>query len=386
MKGLSLIVRNIVRQPRRALLTMLTFAATTFIFVVLVSIPASIDMILKETSQTLRLSSYNADGRYLGLPARYCGEIERMPGVVACTPAVFFAAKYQSAQEIIQAFAIDANKLGPIFPDYGVSRKVLAHFEHNRLAAVAGKLLIRRHRWKIGDVITLRGDYNRLDIRFILVGEIPSNNYPNFFVFRRDYLVEAEKAIGISEEKHPPAFLETRADSAEDTPRVIREIDETFHNSDFETATMTESEVVSGLMSTVGNIRGIVYGVFVAILLTVLLIAANAMSMMVRDRLSDVAVLRALGFGPLHIAMLLFGEAALIGTVGGVLGALPALWLFGGGTTLGAVLENVGYLTITGDAAAEALVAAISVSLFSAILPVLGALHVTPADAFRKAI
>jgi putative ABC transport system permease protein len=167
---------------------------------------------------------------------------------------------------------------------------------------------------------------------------------------------------------------------------VIHEIDRTFHNSDFETATMTESEAVSGLMSAVGDIRSIVDAISAVIALTILLIAANSMSMMVRERLRDVAVLRALGFNPPYIARLLFGECALIGTAGGALGCIMALWQFGSGTTLRAVLESAGYLTVTYTATLEALLLAALISILSAAIPVLGAMRITPADAFRKTI
>jgi len=110
------------------------------------------------------------------------------------------------------------------------------------------------------------------------------------------------------------------------------------------------------------------------------------MSMMVRERLRDVAVLRVLGFRQPYIARILFGECALIGTVGGVLGCAVALWQFGSGTTLRAVLESAGYLTVTYTAALEALLAAIVISILSAAIPVWGAMRVTPADAFRKTI
>src|SRR5271155_1258297 len=96
MNLLRIIVRNLSRQPRRTILTMLTFAVATFIFNVLVSIPASIDMILKHTSETLRLYSYNADGRYLGLPARDCAQVEKLPGVVACMSMTNLRATYQN--------------------------------------------------------------------------------------------------------------------------------------------------------------------------------------------------------------------------------------------------------------------------------------------------
>ena len=79
MQSIRLVFRYVIRQPRRAILTMLTFAVATFIFTVLAAIPGSIDMILKKTAETLRVYSYNADGRYLGVPARDCRTIERFP-------------------------------------------------------------------------------------------------------------------------------------------------------------------------------------------------------------------------------------------------------------------------------------------------------------------
>ena len=386
MQTLRLVIRYLIRQPRRSMLTMLTFAVATFIFTVLAAIPTSIDMILQKTAETLRIYSYNADGRYIGVPARNCREIEKIPGVVACNPMVVLRATYQSASETVQAFALDADKVPTMYPDYNLSREVLDKFSNDRTAAVAGRLLMRKHGWKVGDVITLRGDSNRLAIKFNMVGEIPADNYPNFFMFRRDYLVEAEKAIGITEDRHPAGFLVTRVDSAADLPSVIHQIDATFHNSDFETASMTESEAVSGLLSTVGDIRGIISAISAVIALTIFLIAANAMSMMVRDRLRDVAVLRALGFNPQYVARLLFGECAMIGAVGGAHGCALAVWQFGSGTTLRAVLESAGYLTVTWTSALEALIAAIAISVLSAAIPVFGAMRVTPADAFRKTI
>jgi putative ABC transport system permease protein len=386
VQTLHLVFRYIVRQPRRAILTVLTFAVATFIFTVLAAIPGSIDMILKKTAETLRVYSYNADGRYLGVPARDCGAIEKISGVVACMPMVVLRATYHNASEIVQAFALDADKVALMYPDYNLSAEELELFSNNRTAAVAGRLLMRKHGWKIGDVVTLRGDSNRLDIKFTMVGEIPADNYPNFFMFRRDYLVEAEKAIGIPEEKHPAGFLVTRVDSAAHVPSVIHEIDRAFHNSDFETASMTESEAVSGLMSTVGDIRAIVSAVSAVIALTIFLIAANSMSMMVRERLRDVAVLRALGFNQPYVARLLLGECVLIGAAGGALGSALALWQFGSGTTLRSVLESAGFLTVTYGAAVEALLAAMVISILSAAIPVLGAMRVAPADAFRKTI
>src|SRR6202167_2244169 len=121
----------LIRQPRRSILTMLTFAVATFIFTVLAAIPGSIDMILKKTAETLRVYSYNADGRYLGVPARDCREIEKIPGVVACNPMVVLRSSYQNASETVQTFALDADKVALMYPDYNLSPQVIEEFSKN---------------------------------------------------------------------------------------------------------------------------------------------------------------------------------------------------------------------------------------------------------------
>ena len=386
MNLLRLVFRNLIRQPRRTILTTVTFAVAAFIFNVLVAIPSSMDMILRRTSESLRLYSYNADGRYLGLPARYCRTIDALPHVLACTSLTNMRASYQNQHEVIQAFAVDADKAGLLYPDYGFERPVLDQFMRERTAALVGQNLMRNHKWRIGDTVTLRADSNRLDIRFKLLGELPARNYPNFFMFHRDYLVEAEKARGISGDERPASLLVTRVDRIDNVPTVIREIDDTFHNSDFETATMTESEAVAGLLSTVGDIREIVYTLFAVILVVVFLIAANSMSMSVRDRTRDVAILRTLGFGAGYLATMLLGECVVMAGVGGIVGSGLAMWLFGGTSTLGAVLSYAGYLSMNSSAALIATLAALGVALLSALAPVINALRESPIEALGRAI
>src|SRR5260370_19219999 len=110
------------------------------------------------------------------------------------------------------------------------------------------------------------------------------------------------------------------------------------------------------------------------------------MGMTIRERLGEVAVIRGLGFSPQKVALVLFGECALIGVLGGLLGAGVALWLFGSGMTLGAVLGGVGYLWVSPWVATEALGVAVGLCLLSGLLPILGALRIAPALAFREGV
>jgi putative ABC transport system permease protein len=177
-----------------------------------------------------------------------------------------------------------------------------------------------------------------------------------------------------------------RARSAAELAPLAKEIDDNFKNSDYETRSMTESDALSGGLSALGNIRAIVFALSVVVLLTVLLIAANSTVMMVREQISDVAVMRALGFGRATVAALLFGECGTIGLVGGVIGAGAALWMFSKGITLGAALGGNGALWVTPDQALSAVIAALAVSFLSGIVPIFEAVRISPALAFRKVV
>jgi putative ABC transport system permease protein len=133
--------------------------------------------------------------------------------------------------------------------------------------------------------------------------------------------------------------------------QVIAEIDENFHNSEAETETTEESDALASVVTGIGDIKTIMYSLCIVVLVTVLLIAANSMAMMVRDRIIEVAVMRALGFGRIHVVILLLAEAALIGLAGAVVGAGTALWIFHRGISLGALTGGIGYMAVTPDTA-----------------------------------
>ena len=245
---------------------------------------------------------------------------------------------------------------------------------------------MHKYGWKIGDTITLRSaDSDHMEMTFLITGTMKSKRYPNTFLMRRDYLMAARKAHGLPDQDIAWNII-VRATSNDTMATLAKEIDEHFANSDAETRTMTESDALSSGLSAIGNIRAIVFALCLVVLLTVLLIAANSTVMMVREQISDVAVMRALGFSRSAVAFLLFGECAAIGLLGGIIGALPALWMFSGGITLGAALGGNGALWVTPAQTLNALIAALVVSLISGIVPILEAVRISPALAFRKVV
>ncbi|HEV2170598.1 MAG TPA: ABC transporter permease, partial [Candidatus Binatus sp.] len=285
---IKLVERNMRRNLRRTILTILTIALATFIYTVLVSVPASRDRVLKDASGTLRLITVNKTAPWEDLPARYCDDIRQMPGVAACTAITGWPATWRDVSDPV--FAVGAGpEIADVYPDYALTGQQREAAAKDRRAAVVGEILMRKYGWKIGDTLTLRSaNSDHMEMTFVIVGQMASKHYPNIFLIRRDYLMAARKAHGLADQDIAWDII-TRATSADAMATLAKEIDEHYTNSDAETRSMTESDALSSGLSAIGNIRTIVFALCLVVLLTVLLIAANSTVMMVREQISDVA-------------------------------------------------------------------------------------------------
>ncbi len=381
---LKLIERNLRRNLRRSVLTIMTVALATFILLALASVPASMDRIVSDASSTLRLIVINRSFPFYGIPARYCDRVRQLEGCAACVTITGWPATYRDVSDPILAIA-ESPEIARVFPDYDLSGDARRAFERERRGAFAGRVLMSKYGWHPGQHVKLRGtDRDHLELEFILLGEMPSKRYPTLFAFRRDYLSDARKAIGRAD-ADLVWNLVIKVDSAQHLGPLIRHIDEEFRNSDFETRTLTESDALAGGLSAIGDIRGIVIGLCVIVILTILLIAANSTAMMVRERMSEVAVMRTLGFSRPIVAAILFGECGAIGLIGGFIGGLGGLLLFRSGIAMN-LLGTVGALWVTPLGALAALSVAIAVCLMSGLGPIWTAIRTPPATAFGKIV
>src|ERR1700719_1861172 len=119
---IKLVERNMRRNLRRTILTVLTIALATFIYTVLVSVPASMDRIVKDASGTLRLIIVNKTAPWEDLPARYCDPIGKMPGTAACVAITGWFATWRTPNEPV--FGVGAGpEISDVFPDYRISRE-----------------------------------------------------------------------------------------------------------------------------------------------------------------------------------------------------------------------------------------------------------------------
>ena len=384
VKLVQLALRNMRRQLRRTILTALTFAVAVFLYTVLVAVPVSMDRIAADAAKGLALITI-AHNSYQ-LPAKYCNEIKKMPHVVACAPELQFTTIYRDPRDYIITLGVPQDFYA-VATDLQVPPKTRTLMASDRRFCSVGTVLMREHGWKLGQQILLRSpDNDKVRLTLIPMLELASVLTSRALFFDRRVLDDAVKnAFGVDITDRA-TFLATKVDRAEDMDQVIAEIDENFHNSEAETETTEESDALASVVTGIGDIKTIMYSLCIVVLVTVLLIAANSMAMMVRDRVTEVAVMRALGFGRIHVVMLLLAEAALIGMAGAVVGAGTALWIFHHGVSLGTLTGGLGYMAVTPDTAAWAVLIALGVSILSALLPVSRAAKVAPAMAFRKVV
>jgi putative ABC transport system permease protein len=379
-------IRNMRRQLRRTILTALSFAVAVFLFTVLVAVPVSMDRIAADAAKGLRLIVI-AHNSYK-LPAKYCNDIRKMPHVMGCAPELQWGAIYRDQRNPIMAIGVTQDIYSVSGPsDFQLSPEIRKQMFTDRRNASVGSVLMREQGLKLGQPFTIRSPENaKLTLTLVPKLELPTLLTARALFFDRRLLDEAVKNAYGADIQDRATFLSVRVDRAENMDSVIGEIDENFHNSDGETETTPESDALNSVITGIGDVRTIMYSICIVVLLTVLLIAANSMAMMVRDRITEVAVMRALGFARVHVVALLLLEAALIGLAGAIVGAAAALWCFHGGISLGALTGGLGYMAVAPSTAVLAVLVALGVSLLSAVAPVTQAANIAPAMAFRKLV
>ena len=99
-------------------------------------------------------------------------------------------------------------------------------------------------------------------------------------------------------------------------------------NTDNATRTQTEEAFSKFFIEMLGDLRGMVRGIGMAVILSLVLVGANALAMALRERTTEIAVLKAIGFGRQLILFFVLAEAMIVAGLGGVVGAMGGKLFF----------------------------------------------------------
>jgi putative ABC transport system permease protein len=191
---------------------------------------------------------------------------------------------------------------------------------------VVGARLLAKYGWRVGQRVTLTSNvFPDLEVTVAIVGTYDRGPDEETFLLQRRYLQELLRAtpyfgtVG--------SFVVVVQDER-DLPRVIQEIDARFESSEAPTKTETEKEFLLNALNVVGDVRVVIRGVTWIALVVVFFIVTNAMAGSVRERASEIAVLKTLGFAPRTVAALVAGECLLVAALGGAVASLGTRVLF----------------------------------------------------------
>jgi len=377
MTRTQLVVKNVLRDRRRTLLTISSVAVSIFLLAVFCATYRYINAPLTPGGFSLLLMVTPRASLIIPLPLSYGERIRKLPGVAAVSPVNMVDGFYGGQESPLWALAFDAEALWKIFPDWHLSPEQRQAFVSEKTALIAGRKIAQKYGWKLGDRIHLRSSSYNLTLDLILRGIYSSSEDETLLGFHWDYLNDAQG--------HPnkPGGFWVRAQSAEEVPRLMQEIDAQFRNAEMETRTQPMKQWMLDLLNMLGNVKLILVSISAAVVFAVLLIVANTMSMSIRERTAELAVLRTLGFQTRQVLGLLAAESlgiALLGAIAGCLMAWTALTLTAGYQVGGAMPV---YIQVDAATVGVALGVAIGISLASTLIPAYRASRANIAQALR---
>lgn len=321
MKLFRLVWKNGFRKKSRAFLTI---ASVVLVLVLIVVLTTLVDVIMATSttgSGAARIAVQHATGLANFLPMADREKIEQIPGVVAVTPMIWFGGTYidERPQNFFGQLSCDPDTWPIVYDDLSVPADQLRTWQSERDSFIAGRQLIDRYHWAIGDRIQLRGTYLPVTLDLVLRGVYAGTDESNIF-FHNKYL---ENAFPPFAGRTGVIFL--RARSPADVDRICDAINRMFENSAAPVKAMTEKQFQLQFAEMLGNVRLLFRSISAVVLFTIVLIVANTMAMSARERVTQIAVMRAIGFRRRQILGLVLSESLLLSMLGGLAGMALAL-------------------------------------------------------------
>ncbi len=319
MKYLRLLWTNLQRKKLRTTLTLLSVVSAFFLYGLLSAISNAFSGGV-DLAGVDRLLVMNKVSFIQPLPLRYFERLASIEGVRQVSHATYLDGYYQEPTNYVVALAVDAATYLPLYREIEIPEADQKTWLGNRNGAAVGRVLARRFGWKVGDRITLKsgtpGVAEGWEFTVDAIFDIPPGaGDTGALLMHYEYLNE-----GRLYDKDTVWSYAVAVDDAQQAGAVARRIDQTFENSAAETKTWTERAMVKNMVDQFGNIGAIVLAIATTVFFTVLLVTASTISEAVRERSSELALFKAIGFTHAQVSGLILAESMLLVTLGGVLG------------------------------------------------------------------
>lgn len=318
------VTKSAFRNKRRSILTVLSITFSLLLLTLMMTVWRAfyVDTFSAESAQ--RLITRHRVSLTESMPLFYRERIRAVPGVVAVAPNNWFGGIYkdEKPENMFAQFGTDPDEILKIFTDFKIPAEQVRAWQRDRAGAIADDQLAKRHGWKLGDRITIKGTIYPVDLELTIQGIYTAPEPTESVYFNQKYIEEA-----VSWAKGQAGTFDILADSPADVSKIAAAVDAMFRNSPEPTKTESEKAFELSFINSIGNVKAFILSICFAVVFATLLVSANTMAMSIRERTREVAVLKTLGFTRQSVLRLYVGEAVLVALIGGAFGCLLAMVL-----------------------------------------------------------
>lgn len=382
MKFLNLILKSARRSKRRTALTMISVALAVFLFSALRAVLDGFDAVSAASSAT-RLVTIRSTSMIFSMPTSHLEAIKATPDVLDVTYANWFGGIYKDPKNFFGQFAVDPEGYLRMYPEIILSDEDRKGWLEDRTGAIVGDGLAKKYGFKVGDKMTLQVGipvYGSRDFDFTIRGIYQAGGAA---VDNQSMMFHWKYADERSTPQGQIGWVVTKIGNPERATQIASAIDAKFANSPNETKTQTEQAFSASFASMLGNLNLLLGSVALAVVLTTLFVAGNTMAMSVRERTTEIAVMRTLGFPSSTIFVLVVGEGLVVSILGGAMGAVLSR-LIVNGEALGLTGGFIPAFGVNNTNVIVGLFLSAVIGLLAAVIPATMASRLRIVDALRR--
>lgn len=319
MKWLRYTAHAMLRAPLRPSLAMLAVALAVALFCAVVAVERGLQRMLATGARPdvlVVFDRFQSCPPLSKLPQSHRGTLEKIDGVRKVAAELFVISSCSRVTDLVAVHGVEPASVRD-FRDIEMPEAEFSAFASERGSAIVGRRIAARYGWRVGQTVSLE----RLGgISFTIRGifSSPTEGLESAILVDLEYLQLATNQPG------KVSLYNVRLDNPDQCGAVAAEIDRQLGGSTAPTRTATEraflDAAVSSLAGLVEFISLLGYGALGLVALGV----GNSLSMGIRDRTREIAILKIVGFRRPQVLRLMLVEALVCGLLGGMLGATLA--------------------------------------------------------------
>jgi len=311
------IIRNAFRNKRRLALSVSSVAASLFLLITLQVALRELTNPINDEGASLRIVVRNKVSLAQPLPARQLQTLERIPGIVAVSPFSFYGGLYKGDEKFTSfaQFAVDPARTQLLLADAKISKAQMEAWIADQTSCIVGRMTADRYGLKVGDRMQFTGQIYPCDLELKIAGIYHGTADDRNVIFHQKYL---DELLG------NPGTVGTwwvRAASAAEVPLVTERINRAFANTSAEVRAESERAFLLGFVSMWANIKTLIGGISIVVIFALLLVTVSTMSMAIRERFRELAILKAIGFRRRELFAFILAESFGLAMGGAIFGA-----------------------------------------------------------------